>query len=97
MKRSVITNCLSLLTTAVALLCAAVPTPAPAAEPASAPSASADQAAELAKKLNNPISSLISVPFQANEDFHMGPTNKGYQFKLNIQPVVPISLNSIRT
>jgi hypothetical protein len=59
-----------------------------AAEPAD------DEATELAKKLNNPISSLISVPFQANEDFHMGPTNKGYQFKLNIQPVIPISLGN---
>ena len=57
-----------------------------AAEPAE------DEEAELAKKLNNPISDLISVPFQANEDFHMGPTGKGYQFKLNFQPVVPISL-----
>lgn len=51
-----------------------------------------DDESELAKKLNNPVASLISVPFQANEDFHMGPTNKGYQFKLNFQPVAPISL-----
>lgn len=52
-----------------------------------------DDAAELAKQLSNPVSSLISVPFQANEDFHMGPTNKGYQFKLNIQPVIPVSIS----
>jgi hypothetical protein len=31
--------------------------------------AEADEADQLAKKLNNPISSLISVPFQANEDW----------------------------
>ena len=54
--------------------------------------AQADEAAELAKQLSNPVASLISVPFQANEDFHMGPTNKGYKFTLNIQPVVPISI-----
>ncbi len=56
-------------------------------------SASADQAAELAKQLNNPVAALISVPFQANEDFKMGPTGKGYQFKLNFQPVIPISVS----
>ncbi len=27
-----------------------------------------DQAAELAKQLNNPVASLISVPFQSNWD-----------------------------
>jgi hypothetical protein len=51
-----------------------------------------DQAAELAKQLSNPVASLISVPFQANYDFKMGPTNKGEKFTLNLQPVVPISL-----
>ena len=51
-----------------------------------------DEAANLAKQLNNPISSLISVPFQANEDFNIGPAG-GNRFFLNIQPVIPISLN----
>ncbi len=49
--------------------------------------------AELAKKLSNPVASLISVPFQSNYDSGMGPSGDGWQYKLNFQPVVPVSLN----
>src|SRR5690242_9251515 len=52
-----------------------------------------DDDAEIAKKLNNPVSSLISVPFQFNWDFGMGPLDEGRQFKLNFQPVIPLTLN----
>ena len=48
--------------------------------------------AELAKKLTNPVASLISVPFQFNYDEGYGP-DKGGRTVLNIQPVVPVSLN----
>jgi hypothetical protein len=51
-----------------------------------------NEADQLAKQLNNPISSLISVPFQSNEDFGYGPSHNGYKYTLNIQPVVPVSI-----
>ncbi len=57
------------------------------------PVAPADAAAELAKKLANPIASLISVPLQYNYDENYGPDDEGTVSRLNIQPVIPISLN----
>ena len=50
-------------------------------------------AVELAKTLANPIGALISVPFQNNFDFGGGPAGDGFQYKLNLQPIVPITLN----
>ena len=57
-------------------------------DPASAPS----EASALAEKLQNPIADLISLPFQNNTNFNVGP-NKGTQDILNIQPVIPIHIN----
>lgn len=62
-----------------------------AAEPAA--QAEADNTAELAKKLQNPIASLISVPIQNNFDWGAGPNGDGFQYKANIQPVIPFGLS----
>jgi hypothetical protein len=55
--------------------------------------ATGDQAVELAKQLQNPVASLISVPFQNNFDFNLGPNNDGFKYTLNFQPVIPVSLS----
>jgi hypothetical protein len=47
-----------------------------------------DSSTELAKKTQNPVSDLISVPFQNNFNFGVGPEDK-MQYLLNIQPVLP--------
>lgn len=50
-------------------------------------------AADLAKQLSNPISSLISLPFQLNYDQDMGAEQEGQRYTLNVQPVVPMSIS----
>lgn len=47
---------------------------------------------DLAQQLANPVSSLISVPFQSNWDFGIGLEDAA-RYTLNIQPVVPLSLD----
>jgi hypothetical protein len=46
----------------------------------------------LAEGLANPISSLISVPFQYNYDCCYGPLD-GERHTLNIQPVIPTGIS----
>jgi len=70
------------LFSAMALVALAVPVSA----------AAQDSDEDLAKKLSNPVSSMISVPFQWNYDCCYGPSD-GERVTLNIQPVIPVKLN----
>ena len=62
-----------------------------AQQPPAAPAVQG-QEEELAKKLSNPISDLVSVPLQFNWAQNVGP-NESTRFILNVQPVMPFSLN----
>ena len=56
-------------------------------------SAHAELSAEdLAKIAQNPVGNLVSVPFQENAYFNVGPLD-GTQNVLNIQPVIPFSIS----
>jgi hypothetical protein len=81
----------------VTLLLAALPALAQQAPPAAPPAAPAAtggdaEASRLAQQLSNPVASLVSVPFQSNWDFGVGPEEK-QRYLLNFQPVMPFSLN----
>jgi hypothetical protein len=47
---------------------------------------------DLAKESQNPVSDLISVPFESNFNFGVGP-NDDLQYILYVQPVVPFRLS----
>ena len=47
----------------------------------------------LAKAAQNPIANMISLPFQNDTNFKVGPQNKTQNI-LNIQPVYPVDLNA---
>jgi hypothetical protein len=47
----------------------------------------------LARRLRNPVTSLINFPLVENFDFGGGPNDNGYRSTLNIEPIIPISLD----
>ncbi len=55
-------------------------------------SVQAQDSGDLAQQAQNPIANLISVPFQNNTNFNVGPFDKEQNI-LNIQPVIPFKLN----
>ena len=63
-----------------------------AAEPAK-PATEEHADTALAKAAQNPIADMISLPFQFNANLNTGPQKKT-QDVLNIQPVIPVHLNS---
>ncbi len=98
--RTVFLVCL-LTATSFVMTFAQSPTQADEASPGNAaesaaglPEQAEGSAAALAKKLANPIAAMISVPFQNNFDAGMGPSDDGYRYTMNFQPVVPIPLSA---
>jgi hypothetical protein len=47
-----------------------------------------------AKATQNPVASLISLPRQNDLDWDAGSNGNGFRYRLNVQPVIPISLPS---
>ena len=57
------------------------------------PASASDSEQQLAQQLANPVAALISVPLQLNYNSNIGPADDGRQWVLNVQPVIPFSLN----
>jgi len=48
---------------------------------------------EIALAAQNPVAAMVSVPMQYNYDQNIGPRETGHKNYVNVQPVVPFSLN----
>lgn len=54
----------------------------------------ADGEKDLAQASQNPVANLISVPFENNLDFNVGPED-GEVYVLNLKPVYPVNLGKL--
>lgn len=61
--------------------------------PSDAQASTGEDTNALRKAAQNPVASLISVPFQENWNFGIGPNDR-IQNVLNIQPVIPLSIGN---
>jgi hypothetical protein len=82
------TNKQTIASTLAVTLLALGGTPLRAEEPAAAVSDD-----DLAMQLVNPVAALISLPLQNNFDWGAGLDGDGFQYRINIQPVIPFTLN----
>ncbi|MBK4723286.1 hypothetical protein JJL56_31010 [Azospirillum sp. YIM DDC1] len=55
-------------------------------------SSSAQESGDLAKAAQNPVAAMISLPFQNNTLFGVGPNDDGVANVLNVQPVIPVTV-----
>jgi hypothetical protein len=53
--------------------------------------APADDTEKLVKDTQNPVAAMISVPFQNNLNYPIGPFNRD-QDVMNLQPVIPVGI-----
>ena len=77
----------------VVLCCLSLPCLRASAQESDAPSTGGEASAgELAKKTQNPVSDLISVPFENSFGFGAGADGE-FRYDLIIKPVIPMSIN----
>ena len=53
-------------------------------------------AAALAAAVSNPVAALMSVPIQFNYEEDIGPDRASERWTINVQPVIPFTLNDAR-